>query len=158
MNLNNILTNAPTNLQEIWDQSNWAIDEIKDSDGDISALEQSIKAKALIKSLESFLTQLELLTLSEAEKRGKSFELFGAKVVIAELGTKWHFDKCNDQELDQLDHNLKKSKSEVDARQKFLKNLDKPMDAVTEDGEVIKIYPAYKSSKTGIKVTFGTDE
>lgn len=159
-NLNKILEMAPTTAGEIKDVCLFAVDELNESDGEISALEQSIKAKALMKSLESYLEQIGPKALEEAEKiassKEKSFTLFGATITVAELGTKYLYDRTMDPKLPELDEAAKVAKAALDARQKFLKNLDGAFDYVDEEsGEVVKIFPARKESKTGLKVSFG---
>jgi len=155
---------APTTAGEIKDVCLFAVDELNESDGEISALEQSIKAKALMKSLEAYLDQIAGKALEEARKevseKKKTFTKFGASVSIKDTGVKWHYDKTNDAEITGLFAAAVEVKSQIDARAKFLQSLQKPLTELDEEtGEVLStIYPAYKTGTTSVVVSFGKED
>jgi len=126
-------------------------------------LEASVRAKALIKSLEGFLTQIAEKALEEARKQHSEKEVFfgvlGANVSFAELGVKWRYENTNDPELADLTAQAAALKKEIDKRGKFLQSLSKPLTIVDEEtGEETVVYAAYKTGKSGLKVSFGTDD
>ena len=87
--------------------------------------------------------------------QGKEIELnTGTKIELAEVGVKYDFSKCNDEQL----LNLEESKIQLDnlikERQAFLKSLpSEGMDIVTPYGELVHVYPPSKSSTSSFKVT-----
>jgi hypothetical protein len=91
----------------------------------------------------------------ELEKSKTFISTSGAKLELAETGTKYDFSLCNDSELLTLLESAEKIKEKIDTRQKFLKNL--PIEGVEvlnkETGELEKVYPPSKSSTSGYKVT-----
>jgi len=151
------------NLQDVFDLQTDSVDEIIESDGEISALELSVKAKGLMKVLEGFIKQTAKQALEEAEKqisgKAKSFEMYGASISVGQVGVKWYYDKTGDPEIAELAEQAKNLKAITDKRAKFLQTLDKPLKQVDEEtGEVVTIYPAYKTGTTSVKVSFGKDD
>jgi hypothetical protein len=94
------------------------------------------------------------LSLAEAEKYGKSFEFKNARIEVKELGSKWHFDKSNDSKYFSIKSNIEKLDIERKDRETFLKSLKQKTSILDEEtGELIEVFPPYKTSKTGITVT-----
>ena len=92
--------------------------------------------------------------MSEAEKHGKSFELHQSKISIGEAGVKYDFSICNDPEWDDLNSQIEVLKGQIKDRETFLKTVPyKGLELVTEEGEVLTIYPPKKTSTTVLKVT-----
>lgn len=91
----------------------------------------------------------------ELEKNKNFVTSSGAKIELAETGTKYCFDKCNDFELEKLNVDLEEAKAKVDARQKFLKALPiEGMEILNKGtGELEKVYPPSKSSTSSYKVS-----
>ena len=78
----------------------------------------------------------------------------GVKFTLAETGTTYDFSQCGDQELCDLEVAANNAANEVKKRKEFLKTVPlSGMDIITKDGEVVKIYPPYKSSKSSFKVS-----
>jgi len=78
----------------------------------------------------------------------------GAKIELAEVGTKYDFSQCNDPELTGYEADMSIIKDLVDVRKEFLKNVPvSGLDILTKDGEVVKVYPPSKSSSSSFKVT-----
>ena len=105
-------------------------------------------------SLDGAIDSIQEFALSEAQKHGKSFAIYGAKVEVKEMGTKWYFDKTGDPVIARIaDQKDQISKAEKD-RQSFLKTLKEKMAFLDEEsGEVFTVYPARKESKTGIAIS-----
>lgn len=114
-----------------------------------------VKLKAMSKAIECAIDSIHEFALTEAQKHGqKSFGIYGAKIEIKEMGTKWFFDKTGDPVIARIaDQKEKISKSEKD-RQAFLKTLKEKTSFLDEEsGEVFTVYPARKESKTGIAIS-----
>jgi hypothetical protein len=122
--------------------------------GNIDSLEVYIRCKALILSLNQVIESIETTTLSEAEKHGKSFDFKSARVEVKELGSKWHFDKSNDSIYFSIKSKLEKWDTKRKDRETFLKSLKQKTSILDEEtGELIEVFPPYKTSKTGVVVT-----
>lgn len=93
--------------------------------------------------------------LQEAERHGtKSFEYMGAKVDIAELGTKYDYSGCGDVIWESINAEIESRKYNIKEREDFLKTLKGSMEIVNpSDGEIYKVVPPVKRSTTGLKIT-----
>jgi len=90
----------------------------------------------------------------EISKHGKEYTSGPVKMELAEVGTKYDFSQCGDNELNDLYATLEDVKAKVEEREKFLKNLPlSGIDVITPDGEAIHVYPPAKSSTSSYKVT-----
>jgi hypothetical protein len=121
------------------------------------ALPLYIAMKGLSAALDKAMEMVGEKALKEAEElsgRTKTTEYKGCKIQVKEVGAKWHFDKTNDAVLFSLQSEAEQAKAKEKDRQDFLKALKEPMDFVDANtGEVVKIFPPYKTSKTGIAVS-----
>jgi len=154
----NILSDGPTNKQDIDDLAQLSLAELEEDDD--GYLEAYVKAKALSTSIDSFLSLISKKALEEAQKqhsdKEKTFGVAGAMVTVAELGTKYDYSHTNDFELPQYEQNLKSAQDSIKARQEFLKNLSGPLDVMDPStGELVKLYKPVKTSTTGLKISFG---
>lgn len=87
-------------------------------------------------------------------EKGKYTTTRGVRFELAETGTTYDFSGCNDAQLDLLEIELKSKKQAVDDRKEFLKGLPKEgLEILTNDGEVVKLYPPVKTSKSSYKIT-----
>jgi len=158
MNLIEILENAPINGQDVMDMANTATNYMSDIDNDETPLKRYVQAKALMKCLEEFSELVKPHALEEVQKEvtahQKTLARYGAKITVAELGTKWFYDKTNDPRLYELGVEKEKAAKAEKGRQEFLKKINGKLDLVTEDGEVVTIFPPYKQSTTGLKIEF----
>lgn len=90
----------------------------------------------------------------ELEKVKKFTSASGAKIELAETGTKYDFSKCNDEALVNLYTTKEGIELNIKSRETFLKSLPlSGQDIITEEGEAVKIYPPSKSSTSSYKVT-----
>jgi len=122
--------------------------------GNIDSLDVHIRCKALILSLNQVIESIESKTLAEAEKHGKSFDFKNARIEVKELGSKWHFDKSNDSKYFWIKSKLEKWDTERKDRETFLKSLKQKTSILDEEtGELIEVFPPYKTSKTGVVIT-----
>lgn len=120
----------------------------------INSIEIMAKMELLIKEIkanESFKDQ----ALSEIEKYGKGLTTpSGTKIELSETGVKYHYENCNDEILTKLESEFAELEMKIDERKKFLKLLPSSgMDVITTDGELVKIYPPFKTSTSSFKTT-----
>lgn len=85
---------------------------------------------------------------------GKFTSSRGVKFELAETGHKLDYTNCNDPELLRLEQEAKAASDKLKERQEFLKNLPSAgVDVLQDGGEVVKVYPPAKSSKSSYKMT-----
>lgn len=77
----------------------------------------------------------------------------GAKIEIAETGTKYDFSLCNDVALAELELDLIEIETKVKARKDFLKTIPVSGLEILQHDELIKIYPPTKTSTSSYKIT-----
>lgn len=121
--------------------------------GNINALELKAKLKYIITVAEEIDNQTKQEQLAERKKYPEKIcELYGTKIEVAELGTKYDFSLCGDVEWNELDKQLKELIEKKKERETFLKTVTKPMTLTHHDtGECYDIVPPKKSSTTGLK-------
>jgi hypothetical protein len=89
--------------------------------------------------------------VTEAAKHGdKAFKVFGAEFKVSETGVKYHYDNCNDYELQELNKRLVVLKADIKAREAILK-AHKDIWVDEETGE--EINPVKKTSTTKVTVS-----
>lgn len=119
----------------------------------LEALDTLVKMEYLIKQIKSnddFIQDVR----NEIEKHGKSLTTAtGVKVELAEVGTIYDFQNCNDPEYNELVNMVEYYEEELRKRKEYLKSLPKSMEILTKDGEVITIHPPVKTSKSSFKTT-----
>ncbi len=108
------------------------------------------KAMDLISSDDNFIADIR----QELETQGDDGKLTrgNMRVELAEVGTKYDFSQCGDTVLTDLYSERLILDSAIKTREQFLKNITQKMEIVTEDGELITVYPAIRSSKSKYKV------
>lgn len=91
----------------------------------------------------------------ETQHHGKSFEHDGFEITEKESGVKYHYDKCNDKCLNELEEAKKTIEKQIKDRQEFLKSLpSEGLETINNDsGEVVTLYPPYKTSTTTLNFT-----
>ena len=120
----------------------------------MQAIETMAKMELLIKEIKASKIFSEY-ALNELSKYGKGVTTqSGTKIELAEVGTKYNFENCNDEILNTLNDKLEAIEILIKERKDFLKTLPSAgMDIITTDGEVVKIYPPYKTSTSSFKTT-----
>ena len=92
--------------------------------------------------------------IEEVEKYGKVANYKGAKITVKEVGTKYHFNECNDPVWDFLKQQMDEISQKMKDREAFLKSIKGHETIVNEEtGEVYTIKMPGKESKTGYMVT-----
>lgn len=91
----------------------------------------------------------------EVGKYGKTYTTpRGVKFELAETGSSYDFSQCNDPELALLEQQAEEHAKKLKERKEFLKTVPtKGLEIHSGDGELIKIYPPSKSSKSSYKVS-----
>lgn len=122
--------------------------------GETSALAFRLQATALKKAIDEIDTKTREHQLREAQTySAKSFEYRGAKIEVAETGTKYDFTVCGDPVWNELALEMERLKSKIKERETLLKTIKGSVNIITEDGEAVTIYAPHKTSTTGLKVT-----
>jgi hypothetical protein len=152
MNNIELIKSGPQTGDQILEFQNEILDSV--TNGFEDPLFLLVKLKAFTKALDGAIDSIQEYALSEAQKHGKSFAIYGAKVEVKEMGTKWFFDKTGDPIIAQIAEQKDQiGKAEKD-RQAFLKTLKEKTSFLDEEsGEVFTVYPARKESKTGIAIS-----
>lgn len=120
-----------------------------------------IKIADTIAKIEFFIAELKKspeyldYLISEVAKYGKGMTTSsGTKLELAEVGVKYDFSKCNDQELKNMEQEFEVLEEKIKSRKDFLKTLSASgIDVMTEEGELVTLYPPSKSSKSSVKCT-----
>ena len=124
-------------------------------DGEVNPLEILVMLRAFDKVSKRVLSEIDENYLKEADKYPeKKFELFGASIEKAEVGTSYDYTVCCDPVFEERESAMNAAKTLVDERKEFLKALKEPMTMIHEpSGEVVTIRPPAKKSTSGLKVT-----
>jgi len=142
-----------TSKQGVEQFSRQIIDAVKS--GDIDPL----KVRVWVKTIESIAEIVNKATkgnqLTAADKYpDRIFEAYGASVEKSEIGTKYDFTVCGDDEWEQFQVAEESAKASRIEREKFLRALPGPTTIVDEStGEVRTIRPPSKKSEQGLKIT-----
>lgn len=117
--------------------------------GNIDPLEIHLKAKAIKYAMDEVIKKTDEIVLDEAKKHGKSFERFGAMVILKEGA-----DTCDytqDDEYQRIDAMLKDRKEKLSLAYKMAQKGQIMVDS--ETGEQIPVMPA-KPTKPTITIQF----
>jgi hypothetical protein len=130
-----------------------SINELMDSGRILEAAEAlSIMEKFIeeVRSSKAFTDYVR----EEVAKNGKEItNSSGAKIELAEAGTKYDFSQCQDPILAQLQAKFEGAKAMLDERKAYLKNIPSAGVGVLIEDEVVKLYPPSKSSSSTYKIT-----
>lgn len=124
--------------------------------GDADPIKVHLQVKAMEEIIKEITSdpQYRDALLDESTKYGKSFERYNGKFSIKETGTRYDYSQCGDPELSGLYFQRAELDTRIKARESFIKMLPpEGIDIVTEDGEVVKVYPPAKSSTTTVTVS-----
>jgi hypothetical protein len=146
------LAQMPSTATEVAKFSKLLIQSVKS--GDVNPLQLIVQLHALTKVYEEVREEIEENVLKEAEKfPEKVIERFGARIEKSEVGTRYNYCASKDIEWERLDSEFKTIERKRKEREEFLRALREPMTAVNEEtGEVYKIMPPFKTSKSGFKI------
>lgn len=144
--------NLPFGRQEVMEFTELLRKEIQD--GEIDPLRAKIFFAGLQRIIEAIKEPLDDAAVCEAEKYGKSFEMYGAKLDTAEAGTKYDYSRCGHPKW----FAIKESEMELANQRRDLERQLQSLKSATlmgdpETGESWEVYPPMKSSKTIVKIT-----
>jgi hypothetical protein len=142
----------PSTTKEIAAFAHQIINSVRN--GEANALEVLVMLKALELLSKEVIEQIEENIVNAADKYSeKEFEVFGAKVVKAENAVRYNYLQTNDIEYERLHAEAEAANRKLKEREEFLRALKEPMTSLNEEtGEVYKITPPFKTSKSGVKV------
>lgn len=142
----------PSKVDEVAKFAHQIITSVRN--GDANPLEVLVMLRALELLSKEVIEQIEENILTAAEKYSeKKFEVFGAFVERAENGTKYNYLQSGDVEYERLHAEAATANRKLKEREEFLKALKEPLTALNEEtGEVYKINPPMKTSKSGVRV------
>jgi hypothetical protein len=144
--------NPPRTIADIESFVVGLVDEV--NEGREYALDVFVAAKRWQRTIEAVISNIEKQAVEEAGRQGKRFSHNGASVEVRELGARWFYDKCNDPIFNSIAHEKNLITEREKERQGFLKSLKEAVSILDEDtGEVIRVVPPRKESKTGVVVT-----
>lgn len=119
----------------------------------IKSMEAILKAFTDKKDSPKIAERYSKLVLAEAEKHGKSFEMYNGKWQIKEVGTVYDWSVCQDPVIDELLRQQEQLKAQIKERQDFLKALPESGMETLHGDELITIYKPAKSSTTAVSVS-----
>ena len=124
-------------------------------DDEISALDVKIALKQMEVAIEQVKRVADRMAADEAAKYAeKSFVYRGARIELAELGTKYDFTPCGYPPLARIESTMKEYGEQAKAAQAWLKSIKGKTEYIDpETGEMCEVYPPIKTSTTGIKIT-----
>lgn len=90
----------------------------------------------------------------EVAKNGKDItNPSGAKIELAETGTKYDYSGCNDTALIEVESNLVEIESLISDRKAWLKTIPAEGMEVVIGDEIVRVYPPTKTSTSSYKIT-----
>lgn len=134
--------------------SNNMVADILNNGNVIESADALNKMETLIKEIKSNAEWVDYLR-EEVAKRGASLvTTSGTKIELAEVGVRYDFTKCGDEQLNDLVVEQERIETLIKERQTFLKTIPvSGLDIVTINGELVTIYPPSRSSTSSIKTT-----
>lgn len=130
-----------------------SVERLTESGKLIESVETFSKIDWLIKEIKSNPDYIEALR-DEVTKHGKQVvTLYGTKIELAEVGTKYDYSNCGDSEYNQLIQQMEALESAIKERQTWLKSIPASGVDILIGDEVCRIYPPSKSSTSSIKTT-----
>jgi hypothetical protein len=123
-----------------------------------SGYSDPIKTLRNLKAIEAALEQMIKIAmpyaLDEAQKNGKSFQQYGAKFEVKEVGVKYDYSHTNDTIYASLATKQAQIKEQMKQRETFLKSISGQQVVIDEEtGDVVTLYPPQKTSTTSVAVT-----
>jgi N-acetylglucosamine kinase-like BadF-type ATPase len=150
--VSSVLALMPSTAVEVAKFAHIIIKSVKN--GDVNPLKIQVAMRALEMLAKEVVEEIKEEVLTEAEKNSeKKFNAYGSLIERCEIKTEYDYATSGDTEYERLQADFDTAKSRLDERTAVLKALKQPMLSVdTLTGEVVKIMPPQKKSKTGVKV------
>lgn len=113
----------------------------------LSAMEDFIKSVRADKRFVDYVRE-------ETIKHGKQFTSpSGAKIELAEVGSKYDFSSCNDVFLFDMEEELCILETSIKARKEFLKTVPIGGMDIRVNDELVTVYPPSKTSTSSYKIS-----
>jgi hypothetical protein len=142
----------PAKTDEIVRFSRQLVQSVKD--GNTNPLELLVMLRSLEAVSELVREDIEENVLKEADKYSeKVIQQYGARIEKREVSVKYAYPSSQDVQWEQLDSQIATLQFKRKQREEFLRTLKEPLTVVDEEtGEVTKIHPPHRTSKTGVAV------
>jgi hypothetical protein len=142
------------NKRQIENAANVAVDNVLSKGNYLEAIESIAVVEQFIKQVKDH-SNFKPAVLEELAKYGKSYtNSIGTKIEPMEGGIRYDYSNCSDYELKELEDAFNQLDLKIKERQKFLKSLPlSGIEILTEESELIRIYPPSKVSTSTYKVT-----
>jgi hypothetical protein len=142
----------PAKTDEIVRFSRQLVQSVKD--GNTNPLELLVMLRSLEAVSEMVREDIEENILKEADKYSeKVIQQYGARIEKKDVGVKYAYASSQDVQWEQLDSQIAGLSLRKRQREEFLRTLKEPLTVVDEEtGEVTKIHPPHRTSKTGVAV------
>lgn len=149
-----VLTSMPSTKDSLELFVSKTVDMVKS--GIVNPIDLKCQLKFIEKAIDKIDQETKEDQLNEIYKHGKNdYIVNGFKVEKVEVAVKYDYEYCNDYEWNALNEKIQTLSILLKAREKFLKNITKPIGFVSEvtGGELITINPPLKASTTSVKLT-----
>ena len=141
-----ILNQVPENKDQLKKWVEIATNDVLNGYHDLLKVESNLKyMEEAIKGLRS---NIKDHVLEEAEKEGKNFDRHNCRFEIREVGVKYDYSLCDDQEWNDLDEEINKLSDLKRKRESLLKSLNDNSNVFGGDG--VKLNPPAKKSTTSL--------
>lgn len=153
---------TPTSLLAIMPNTKGEINNFSEmllngiNSGEIDPLKIHVQLKAIesvIKKVNDSEDYKKAIRTQSEQYGSKSFTAFGAKVELAETGTKYDFSNCNHTEYNDICNQIKALESNKRDLETTLKTIKVATPFIIY-GEAVEVTPPTKSSTSSIKITF----
>jgi pyruvate/2-oxoglutarate dehydrogenase complex dihydrolipoamide acyltransferase (E2) component len=147
-----LFKNFPTTKEDISVCVKNAKDEILS--GDFNPLEIDLHLKKMEELVKGIREDSEIKTavFTELEKYvEKTVKIAGCEITKKGL-TSYNYDLCNDVELRQMEAKAKILSEQIKDQKIKLQKMKEEQTIVTQDGEILTIYPAEKSVKDSFSI------
>lgn len=91
--------------------------------------------------------------MSAASHHGRKFQMFNAEFLTKEVGVKYDYSRCGDDELTIMQIQADELNAKIKQRQEFLKTVPISGIDIRQGDELVTVYPPSKSSTTSVTVT-----
>lgn len=160
--MNELIQIAPALIEvstkkEIEQLSKFLVDEILSNGKCLELAERIAATETLIKSMKADKRYVEYVREELAKYKGK-YESNGTKIEAVETGTRYSFDGCNDQHLNDMLKEFEELETVINERKEMLKRIPASGLVVTDPGtaETYTCYPPSKVSNSSYKVTLAS--
>ena len=123
--------------------------------GEVDPLKVHLQLKAMEEIVKSCTADdnYRATLMSAANHHGRKFQMFNAEFLTKEVGVKYDFSRCGDDELTIMQIQADELAAKIKQRQDFLKSVPITGIDIRHGDELVTVYPPSKSSTTSVTVT-----